>query len=332
MDRKKIAFSGIQPSGRITLGNYLGALKNFSEMQDEYDCRFCVVDQHAVTVRQDPENLRSQAYQLFAQLLASGLDPDKCILFIQSHAPQHAVLAWVLNCFTMYGELSRMTQFKEKSRKHADNINAGLFDYPVLMAADILIYNADVVPVGEDQRQHVELARDIAIRFNMTFPGTFVPPECVTPKIGAKIMSLQEPTSKMSKSDTNDNAYVLVMDEPDVIMRKFKRAVTDSEAKVAIGAGRDGVNNLIAIYSAGTGKTPAEVEAEFAGRGYGDFKKAVGEATVELLRPVRERTLDLLKSPDHLDSLLKIGADKAQTIAQAKVDEVHEKLGFIMPR
>ncbi|HWQ50835.1 MAG TPA: tryptophan--tRNA ligase [Terriglobales bacterium] len=332
MDKKKIAFSGIQPSGRITLGNYLGALKNFAEMQDEYDCRFCVVDQHAVTVRQDPENLRSQAYQLFAQLLASGLDPDKCILFIQSHAPQHAVLAWVLNCFTMFGELSRMTQFKEKSRKHTDNINAGLFDYPVLMAADILIYNADVVPVGEDQRQHVELARDIAIRFNTAFPGTFVPPECITPKIGAKIMSLQEPTAKMSKSDTNDNAYVLVMDEPEVIMRKFKRAVTDSESTVAIGEGRDGVNNLISIYCAGTGKTPAVVEAEFAGRGYGDFKKAVGEATVELLRPVRERTLDLLKNTDHLDSLLKIGADKAQAIAQAKVNEVHEKLGFIMPK
>lgn len=332
MDKKKIAFSGIQPSGRITLGNYLGALKNFSLMQDEYDCRFCVVDQHAITVRQDPENLRAQAYQLFAQLLASGLDPDKCILFIQSHAPQHAVLGWVLNCFSMFGELSRMTQFKEKSRKHADNINAGLFDYPVLMAADILIYNTDVVPVGEDQRQHVELARDIAIRFNTVFPDTFVPPECVTPKIGARIMSLQEPSSKMSKSDTNENAYVLVMDEPEVIMRKFKRAVTDSGSTVAIGEGRDGVNNLISIYCAGTGKTPAEVEAEFAGRGYGDFKKAVGEATVELLRPVRERTLELLKSTDYLDSLLKIGADKAQTIAQAKINEVHEKLGFIMPK
>ena len=332
MDKKKIAFSGIQPSGRITLGNYLGALKNFAKMQDEHDCRFCVVDQHAITVKQDPENLRMQAYQLFAQLLASGLDPEKCVLFIQSHVPQHAVLSWVLNCFTMFGELSRMTQFKDKSQKHADNINAGLFDYPVLMAADILVYSADVVPVGEDQRQHVELARDIAIRFNNSFPGTFVPPECVTPKVGAKIMSLQEPASKMSKSDTNENAYVLVMDDPDTVMRKFKRAVTDSEAKVAMGAMRHGVNNLITIYSVATGKTAAEVETEFEGRGYGDFKKAVGEATVELLRPVRERTVELLKDTAYLDGLLKIGADKARGIAEAKVNEVHEKLGFIVPK
>ncbi len=332
MDKKKIAFSGIQPSGKITLGNYIGALKNFAEMQDEYDCRFCVVDQHAITVAQDPVDLREQAYQLFAQLLATGLEPEKCVLFIQSHAPQHAVFAWVLNCFTMFGELSRMTQFKDKSRKHADNINAGLFDYPVLMASDILVYQSDVVPVGEDQRQHVELTRDIANRVNARFPGTLTVPECVTPKLGAKIMSLQEPTSKMSKSDTNENAYVLVMDEPDAIMKKFKKAVTDSESLVKFDIERAGVSNLMTIYSVATGRSMAEIEAEFEGRGYGDFKKAVGEATIELLRPVRERTTELLMDKGHLDDLLKVGALKAQALAQQTVDDMYNKLGFVMPK
>ncbi|MDD4715811.1 MAG: tryptophan--tRNA ligase, partial [Oscillospiraceae bacterium] len=295
MEKKKpVIFSGIQPSGKITLGNYLGALKNWSQMQEDYDCIYCVVDEHAVTVRQEPAALRRQSLELFAQLLACGLDPDKCILFIQSHVPQHAELAWILNCYTMFGELSRMTQFKDKAERHRDNINAGLFTYPALMAADILLYQSDLVPVGEDQRQHVELTRDIATRFNSIYGDVFTLPEAYIPKVGAKVMSLTEPDKKMSKSSENDNSYILVMDRPEDVMRKFKKAVTDSDARVMRSSGKPGVTNLITIYAAATRESPESVEARFAGQGYGVFKPAVGEAVVELLRPIREKTMELL--------------------------------------
>ena len=335
MEKKhKVSLSGIQPSGKITLGNYLGSIKNWVDIQDsdEFDNRYCVVDLHAITVRQNPDDLREQTYQLFAQLLAAGLDPDKCVLFIQSHVPGHPELSWVLSCFTMFGELSRMTQFKDKSQRHADNVNAGLFTYPVLMAADILIYDADIVPVGEDQRQHVELARDIAIRFNNRFPGSFVVPEAFIPKEGAKIMSLQDPSRKMSKSDSNENAYILVMDSPDDILRKFKRAVTDSDSRVAFSEDKPGVSNLINIYSVATGKTVAQVEAEFEGKGYGAFKPAVAEAVIELLRPLREKSLELLKDRAYLEDVMAKGAQKARDITDAKVMDIYDRLGFVRRR
>ncbi len=325
---QKVIFSGIQPSGRITLGNYLGAVKNWAPLQEEGLCLYCVADLHAITVRQNPAELRQRSLTLYAQLLASGIDPEKSILFIQSHVAEHAELAWILNCYTMFGELSRMTQFKDKSAKNADNINCGLFAYPALMAADILLYQTDLVPVGVDQKQHVELTRDIAGRFNGLYSETFTVPEPLMQKSGAKIMSLSDPTKKMSKSDPNPKSYVLLMDSPDEIMRKFKSAVTDSESTVRRGEGRDGIGNLITIYSVAAGKTPEEVEAEFEGRGYGDFKKAVGEATVELLRPVRERTEELLKNKDYLEESYKAGAEKAARLAVRTLDKVKRKVGF----
>ncbi|MBQ3077144.1 MAG: tryptophan--tRNA ligase [Clostridia bacterium] len=333
-NKRKVSLSGIQPSGKITLGNYLGSIKNWVDIQDsdEYDNRYCVVDLHAITVRQDPDDLREQTYQLFAQLMAAGLDPDKCILFIQSHVQGHPELSWILSCFTMFGELSRMTQFKDKSQRHADNINAGLFTYPVLMAADILIYDADIIPVGEDQRQHVELARDIAIRFNNRFPGSFVVPEAYIPKEGAKIMSLQDPSRKMSKSDTNENSFILVMDPPEAIVKKMKRAVTDSDARVAASPDKPGVTNLMHIYAAATGKSFAEIEAEFEGKGYGVFKPAVADAVVELLRPLREKSLELLKDKAYLEDVMAKGAEKARAITDAKVRQIYDKLGFIARR
>lgn len=333
---RKTSFSGIQPSGRITLGNYLGSIKNWVDLQDtgEYNNHYCVVDMHAITVRQDPAELKEQTYQLFAQLLAAGLDPHKCVLFVQSHVSGHAELSWVLNCFTMFGELSRMTQFKDKSQRHADNINAGLFDYPVLMASDILIYDAHVVPVGEDQRQHVELARDVAVRFNNRFPDTFVVPEPLIANVseGAKIMSLQDPAKKMSKSDSNDNAYILVMDSPDDILRKFKRAVTDSEAKVAYDEARPGVANLMTIYAAATGQSHDQIAQAFEGKGYGDFKVAVAEVVIELLRPLRERSLELLQDKGHLEDVMFLGAEKARAITKKKVAQVYDLLGFVPAR
>lgn len=327
-DKKRI-FSGIQPSGKLTLGNYLGAIRNFEILQDEYECLYCVVDMHAITVRQNPADLRKQTLEVLAQYLASGLDPQKSILFIQSHVPAHAELAWVLNCYAMFGELSRMTQFKDKSAKHADNINAGLFDYPVLMAADILLYQTDLVPVGVDQLQHIELTRNIAQRFNGIYSNTFVMPEPYITKTGAKIMSLQDPTRKMSKSDENVNGFVLLMDRPEDIMRKFKRAVTDSDGQIVRGEGKEGVSNLIAIYAAATGKTPEEVEAEFTGRGYAEFKSVVGEAVVELLRPIRQKTEDLLKNKDYLEQVYTEGAQRAGYIARKTLDKVYRKVGFI---
>ncbi|MBE6912259.1 MAG: tryptophan--tRNA ligase [Ruminococcaceae bacterium] len=329
IERRQRVFSGIQPSGNITMGNYMGAITNWVSMQDMYDCLFCVVDMHAITVRQDPKKLREQTLSLLALLIGCGLDPEKNIMYIQSHVRQHAELSWILNCYTMYGELSRMTQFKDKSAKHADNINAGLFDYPVLMAADILLYNADYVPIGEDQKQHLELARNIAQRFNNHHGDVFRIPEPYIPKVGGRIMSLAEPEKKMSKSDTNPNAYVLLMDKPEDIMRKFKRAVTDSEAKVEYREGKAGVNNLITIYSVATGKSVSEIENEFVGKGYGDFKCAVGEAVVELLRPVREKTEDILKNKDYLEEIYKKNAIRASQLAERTLEKVSKKVGFV---
>lgn len=326
---KKIIFSGVQPSGKLTLGNYLGAIRNFGPLQEDYNCIYCVVDLHAITVRQDPAALRRQTLEVLAQYLACGLDPEKSTLFIQSHVPAHSELAWVLNCYTMFGEMSRMTQFKDKSAKHADNVNVGLFDYPVLMASDILLYQADLVPVGVDQLQHIEITRDIAQRFNNAYSDTFKMPEPYVPKVGAKIMSLADPMKKMSKSDENANGFILLMDQPEDIMRKFKRAVTDSDGLIVRGEDKEGISNLIMIYALATGKTPEEIEQEFAGRGYGDFKIATGEAVVELLRPIREKTEDLLKNKDYLEKVYTEGAQKANYMARKTLDKVYRKVGFI---
>lgn len=325
---KKRIFSGIQPSGELTLGSYMGAIKNWVALQDEYECLYCIVDMHAITVRQVPADLRRRSLEQLAQYIACGLDPEKNIMFIQSHVPQHAELSWVLGCYTQFGELSRMTQFKDKSQKHADNITAGLFTYPVLMAADILLYQADLVPVGQDQKQHVELCRDIAQRFNGVYSDTFTLPEPFIPKMGARVMSLGEPTSKMSKSDPD--GCVFLMDSPEVITRKFKRAVTDCDACVKFDKeNKPGISNLLTIYCTATGKTLEEAEAEFAGQGYGIFKPAVADAVVELLRPVREETTRLLADKAYLEGVYKDGAQKAQYLAEKTLRKVYKKVGFI---
>ena len=285
-EAKKRVYSGIQPSGMLTLGNYIGAVRNWDSMQDEYDCIYCVVDQHAITVRQDAATLRRRTMETYALLLAAGIDPKRSILYVQSHVPAHAMLTWVLNCFTYVGELSRMTQFKDKSEKHADNINAGLLDYPVLMVSDILLYRSDLVPIGADQKQHLELTRDVAARFNNLFGDTFVVPEPYIGKVGARIMSLQEPEKKMSKSDENVNAFIAMLDEPDVIRRKMRRAVTDSEGTVRVAPEKPGISNLIGIYAALTGLATEAVEKEFEGKGYGVFKDAVADVVVDALAPI----------------------------------------------
>lgn len=331
VEKKKRVFSAIQPSGMLTLGNYLGALKNWVAMTEEFDCIFAVADLHAITVRQDPAKFRAQIYSTAALLSALGLDPEKNILFIQSHIAAHSQLAWVLDCYTQFGELSRMTQFKDKSQKHADNVNAGLFTYPSLMAADILLYNSDLVPVGADQKQHLEITRDIALRFNGIYGNVFTVPEPYIPKAGARVMSLQDPTRKMSKSDENINAWVAILDKPEDIMRKFKRAVTDSDSKVCVGDGKDGINNLITIYSAVTGRTPEEITAEFEGKGYGAFKAAVGEAVIEELRPIRERYERIIADKGELDRIYKEGAEKASRIAYKTLSKVMKKVGFVPP-
>ena len=332
MDEKKRIFSGIQPSGDLTLGSYMGAIKNWVALQDEYECVYCIVDMHAITVRQVPADLRRRSLEQLAQYIACGLDPQKNIMFIQSHVPQHAELSWVLGCYTQFGELSRMTQFKMKSQQHADNITAGLFTYPVLMAADILLYQTDLVPVGEDQRQHVELCRDIGARFNNSFPDTFKLPEAFIPKMGARIMSLGNPDNKMSKSDKDPNGTVYLLDRPEDIMRKFKKAVTDSDTERCVRydlTNKPGVSNLMSIYSACTGKTFEEIEAEFDGKGYGAFKPAVGEAVVETLRPIREESERLLKDKAYLESVYKAGAEKASYIANKTLRKVYKKVGFV---
>ena len=322
MENKKVIFSGVQPTGKITIGNYLGAIKNWTTMQEEFNSIFCVVDLHSITVNQVPAELRKNTFDLLALYIACGLDPQKSILFVQSHVPAHAELAWVLNTVTMVGEMNRMTQFKDKCRKHADNINMGLMDYPVLMAADILLYQTDLVPVGIDQKQHVELARDVAQRFNNKYSPTFVVPECYTPKVGAKIMSLQEPTAKMSKSDENENAVVTMLDDKDAIMRKFKRAVTDSDNK-------PGVSNLLSIYSCFSGKTIEQAEIEFEGKGYGDFKTKVAEAVIEGVAPIQAEQQRIVKDKAYLEEVLKDGAYRASKLAYKTLDKVYRKVGFI---
>ena len=326
---KKRVFSGIQPTGAFTLGNYIGAVRNWPLLQDEYDCIYCVVDQHALTIRQVPAELRKRSYEAAAMLLASGIDPEKSLVFIQSHVPQHSQLAWVLSCNAQYGELGRMTQFKDKSSKHADNINTGLFTYPVLMAADIMLYNAHYVPVGGDQKQHVELARDIAQRFNGAYSETFVLPEPMIPKVGARVMSLQEPTKKMSKSDANEKSFVLMTDSADVIMKKFKSAVTDSDGVVRYDVeNKPGISNLMGIYSVMTGKGFEEIEKEFDGQGYGTFKTAVAESVIETLKPVQDEYNRILSDKAYLESTLKDGAEKARYQANKQLNKVYRKVGF----
>ncbi len=327
-EMKKRIFSAVQPSGNLTLGNYLGALKNWADLQDEFECIYCVADLHAITVRQEPAELRKKSLETLALYLASGIDPKKAAFFLQSHVPEHTMLSWVLGCNTMFGELSRMTQFKDKSQKHADNINAGLFTYPVLMAADILLYQADLVPVGSDQKQHIELARDIANRFNGAYSPTFTVPEAYILKSSARIMSLAEPERKMSKSDPNANASIFMLDRKDDIIRKFKRAVTDSEAVVACDPERPGIYNLVNIYSCLTGKTGEEVEREFEGKGYGDFKLAVGEACADALAPLQAEFDRLTKDKAYLDGILKEGTEKASYIARKTISKVYRKVGF----
>ena len=328
--QKKRILSGIQPSGDLTLGSYLGAIRNWAALADEYDCYYMMADMHTITVRQVPAELRRHTLVQLAAYIASGLDPEKNVLFVQSHVPAHAQLGWVLDCYTMFGELSRMTQFKDKSAKNADNINAGLFTYPALMAADILLYQADLVPVGGDQKQHVEICRDIATRFNGLYGDTFKLPDPYIPKVGARIMSLTTPTSKMSKSDPNPNGYILLMDKPADIMRKFKRAVTDSDSRIIFDPqNKPGVSNLLQIYALATGKTIEQAAAEFDGKGYGEFKPAVGEAVVELLRPIREKTTDLLNNKDYLEQVYKEGAQKASYLARKTLDKVYRKVGFV---
>ena len=329
LNDQKVSYSGVQPSGNLTIGNYLGAIKNFSAYSDAYKCFYCVVDQHAITVRQVPAELRRRTYETLALYIACGLDPNKNTLYVQSHVPAHTELAWMLNCFSMFGELSRMTQFKDKSERHADNINAGLFTYPVLMAADILLYQTDVVPVGIDQKQHVELCRNIANRFNQLYPDTFTIPEPILSQSGAKIMSLAEPTKKMSKSDENTNAVVYILDDKDTIIRKFKRAVTDSDTEIKFAPGKDGINNLMTIYSCFSGKTIEEIEKEFAGKGYGDFKLAVGETCADALAPVQQKFHELLADKAYLEELMKKGADEASYYARKTLSKVRRKLGFV---
>ena len=328
IDGKKVLFSGMQATGNLTLGNYLGALKNWVTLSDEYECFYSVVDMHSITVRQDPATLRKRARALLTLYIAAGLDPKKNCIYYQSHVSCHAELSWILNCFTYMGELNRMTQFKDKAAKHADNINAGLFTYPVLMAADILLYQADVVPVGVDQMQHLELTRDIAERFNNIYGDVFTIPEAYIGKVGAKIMSLQEPSKKMSKSDENPNGSIYLMDDPDKIMRKCKRAVTDSEAQILYRDEQPGVKNLISIYCACTGKTPEEVEKEFDGKGYGDFKVAVGESVVAILKPLQEEVARLNKEKSYIDSIIKENAEKANYYATKTLRKVQRKVGF----
>lgn len=326
---KKVVFSGVQPSGALTLGNYIGALRNFVDLQDEYDCYYCIVDMHAITVPQVPKDLRRNSLDVLALYLASGMDPDKSTLFIQSHVPAHAELAWVLNTLTYMGQLNRMTQFKEKSKKSEENLNAGLFTYPVLMAADILLYQADFVPVGDDQKQHLELARDLAIRFNNRYSDTFVVPEPLIKEFGARIMSLQNPQAKMSKSDQDVNAFILLQDSKDVIARKINKAVTDSKASVSYSDDQLGVKNLINIYSVLEGISVDEIVSRYENKGYGDFKKDLGEVVIKALEPLQAKYKDYLNNKDYLEEVYKKGARKAEEKAFKTLAKVYKKVGFI---
>ena len=330
MEQKKKILSLIQPTNTPTLGNYLGAMCNWVKMQEEFDCTYGIADLHSLTVRQDPAKLRAQIKESYALLIACGLDPEKSTLFVQSHNPHHSELSWILSCYTQFGELSRMTQFKDKSAKHPDNINSGLFTYPVLMAADILLYQADMVPVGIDQMQHLELARNVCQRFNGVYGDVFTMPEGYVTKATAKVMSLQEPTKKMSKSDENENASVSVLDDRDAIIRKFKRAVTDSETEVCAREGKDGIINLMSIYGGVTGKSFEEIEAEFKGRGYGDFKLAVGEAVADKLAPMQEEYKRVSADKTYIESCMKQGAEKAYRVSRKTLQKVQKKVGFIV--
>ncbi len=330
-EKKKIVLSCIQPTGTPTLGNYLGALKNWKNMCDDYNCLYGVADLHSITVptfRENPAQLKKNTLELYALLIALGIDPEKNVVFVQSHVPTHAQLGWILNCYTQFGEASRMTQFKEKSQKLGENISVGLFDYPVLMAADILVYGADYVPIGADQKQHLELARNICDRFNMIYGNTLKMPEPFIGKKGAKITSLQDPTKKMSKSDDNPKSYITLLDEPNVIMKKIRSAVTDSEACVRYAEGKEGINNLMTIYSCCTGKSFEEIEKEFEGKGYGDFKTAVGEAVVNELAPVQARYKELIADKKYLEECMAKGAEFATRISQRTLDKVMKKVGF----
>lgn len=333
MEEKKIIFSGVQPSGNLTLGNYLGAIKNWVSLQDDYNCIYAMMDLHTITVRQNPADVRRRTMEVLALYLACGIDPEKSVLFIQSHNPAHAELAWVLNCYTYMGELQRMTQFKDKSSRHADNINAGLFTYPVLMAADILLYRADYVPVGKDQMQHIEICRDIAERFNAVYGDVFTIPEGLLPKTGANIMSLQEPIKKMSKSDANPKAYISMMDDMNIIAKKIKSAVTDSEGVIEYREGdpeKAGINNLLTIMSAVTGREIEAVAAEYSGKGYGVFKNDVAEAVVECIRPIREEYDKIIADKEYLNDICRRGAQTAGKISQRTLKKVYKKVGFVL--
>ncbi len=329
-ERRKRSLSLIQPTSIPTLGNYLGAMRGWPSFQEDFDTVFGIADLHSITVRQDPKKLREQTIQLYALLLSVGLDPEKSILFVQSHVPQHSQLGWLLNCYTMFGELNRMTQFKDKSQQHSDNVNSGLFTYPCLMAADILLYQADIVPVGADQKQHLEIARDIAERFNGVYGNVFTVPEPYIPQNGARVMSLADPTRKMSKSDPNPKGTVYLTDEPNIIMKKFKSAVTDSEMSVRYADGKDGINNLMTIYSAVTGDSFEKIEADFAGKGYGDFKTAVGEAVVAELEPVQKKYKEYMADKAYLQEQWTKGAEIAQRVSQRTLDKAMKKIGFLV--
>ncbi len=327
---KKIVFSAVQPSGIPTIGNYVGSIKNWVSMQDEYNCIYSLADLHTLTVKQVPAELRQRSYELLALYLAAGVDPEKSIVFAQSHVPAHAELTWILNTVTYPGELSRMTQFKDKSKRHAENVNMGLFDYPVLMAADILLYATDLVPVGADQKQHLEIARDLAVRFNNRYSDTFTVPEPLIPKMGAKVMSLQEPDKKMSKSDANVNAFISMNDTKDDIIRKFKRAVTDSDALIKYDPeNKKGISNLLTIYTLFSGKSIEEAEKEFDGKGYGDFKIAVGETVANVVEPIRLEKDRILKDKGYLEGVLKKGRDQADYLARKMIRKVYKKVGLI---
>ena len=329
MDEKKTLYSAIQPTNNLTIGNYVGAISNWLKLQEDYDCYFAIANMHAITVRQNPAELRQKTLAMLALYIACGIDPEKCCLYIQSHVPAHAELCWVLNAFTYVGEMERMTQFKDKSARHAENVNMGLMDYPVLMAADILLYQAQVVPVGEDQRQHLEIARDIAQRFNNALSPTFTVPEGLFLKVGAKINDLQDPLKKMSKSGENPNGSIFLSDDRDTVIRKFKRAVTDSGSEIIYDpANKPGVSNLLAIYSVFMGKTIAEAEADFAGKGYGDFKLAVGEAVADKFAPIQAEQARLLSDKEYLNGILKHGAERAARTAGRTLSKVYKKIGF----
>jgi len=328
MAEKMRVFSGIQPTGGFTLGNYIGALRNWDAMQDEYDCVYSIVDLHSITIRNDPAALRRQIRESCAMTLAVGIDPKRSILFVQGDVSAHAELSWILSCYTQFGELSRMTQFKDKSLKHPENVNAGLFTYPVLMAADILLYDTDRVPIGDDQKQHMELSRDIAVRFNGIYGDTLKVPEGYYPKVGGRVMSLQQPDAKMSKSDENENAKVMLTDTPDAIIRKFKRAVTDSGSEVRAAPDKPGIYNLMTIYSAVTGKTFENIEREFEGKGYGDFKLAVGESVVAALAPIQKKYGEYLDDKAGLDAIMKEGAERARAIANRILHKVRRRVGL----